>query len=54
MVKHFLPFAQLNPDEIAFSLGTDRNGKTTISMVYQPAGGEVATATAAPCGAPPT
>ena len=41
-MKHFYKHEQLNPDEIAFSLGSDRNGKTTVSMVYQPAGGDVA------------
>lgn len=41
-MKHFYKFVQLNPDEIVFALGTDRTGKTTVSMVYQPAGGDVA------------
>ena len=41
-MKHFYKYEELNPDEIAFSLGSDRNGKTTVSMVYQPAGGDVA------------
>lgn len=41
-MKHFYKHSDLNPDEIAFALGADRNGKTTVSMVYQPAGGDVA------------
>ena len=41
-MKHFYKHADLNPAEIAFSLGTDRSGKTTVSMIYQPAGGDVA------------
>ena len=40
-MKHFYKHQELNPNEIAFTLGTDRNGKTTVSMVYQPAGAAV-------------
>lgn len=41
-MKHFYKHTDLNPSEIAFSLGADRNGKANVSMVYQPAGGDVA------------
>jgi len=41
-MKHFYKHTDLDPAQISFSLGADRNGKTTVSMVYQPAGGEVA------------
>ena len=45
-MKHFYPHHQLFPSEITFSLGVDRSGRTTVNMVYQPAGGEVAMVTA--------
>lgn len=44
-MKHFYPLQQLDVDAIAFQLGTDRNGKTTVSMTYSPAGSEVALVT---------
>ena len=46
MPKHFLAFADLDVALINFTLGTDRQGKTTIAMTYGPAGGEVAVITA--------
>lgn len=42
MVRHFTPFRELDVASVTFVLGTDRNGKATVSMLYQPAGGEVA------------
>ena len=45
-MKHFLPFARLDPSQIIFTLGADRNGKVTVSMSYDPAGGDVALVTA--------
>lgn len=41
-MKHFYKYADLDVAQIQFSLGADRHGKTTVSMVYGPAGGEVA------------
>ena len=46
MPKHFPAFASLDVDQITLSMGADRNGKTTVHMVLQPAGGEVAMVTA--------
>lgn len=45
-MKHFYPFASFDVSQIQFALGTDRNGKPTISMTVAPAGGEVAMVTA--------
>ena len=42
MSKHYVPFAELSIDRVKFAPGTDRSGRTTISMTYSPAGGEVA------------
>lgn len=41
-MKHFYPFKNVNSEQIVFALGTDRNGKTTVNMVYEPAASEVA------------
>lgn len=41
-MKHFYKHTDLDASQITFSLGTDRSGKTTVSMAYQPAGGDVA------------
>ena len=41
-MKHFYKHMDLEPSQIEFTLGADRNGKTTVSMNYQPAGGQVA------------
>ena len=43
---HFIPHTALDTDQIVFTLGTDRSGKTTISMKYGPGGGNVAIVTA--------
>ena len=45
MTKHFYRYQDLDVHQIAFALGTDRNGKTTVSMTYQPASSEVALVT---------
>ena len=45
-MKHFLQFRDLDPAQIAFILGADRNGKVTVSMTLQPAGADVALVTA--------
>ena len=45
-MKHFYPFASFDVSQLQFALGTDRNGKPTISMTVAPAGGEVAMVTA--------
>tara|TARA_Y100000385_G_scaffold22110_1_gene21575 strand:- start:334 stop:1161 length:828 start_codon:yes stop_codon:yes gene_type:complete len=45
MTKHFYPYSSIDVSNVSFALGTDRNGKTTVSMIYQPAGSEVALVT---------
>ena len=45
-MKHFIKFRDLDVKQIAFTLGTDRSGKVTVNMTYQPAGGDVAMVTA--------
>ena len=45
-MKHFIQYRDLNPAQIAFILGADRNGKVTINMNLQPAGADVALVTA--------
>jgi hypothetical protein len=45
-MKHFMKHADLDATQIAFLLGADRNGKVTVTMTLQPAGGDVALVTA--------
>ena len=46
MTKHYIPYGDLAISQINFTIGQDRSGRTTISMTYAPAGGEVAMVTA--------
>ena len=45
MAKHYIPFEQLDLDNVTFAVGADRQGRTTISMTYGVAGGEVSMVT---------
>tara|TARA_B100000579_G_scaffold429400_2_gene441081 strand:- start:769 stop:1581 length:813 start_codon:yes stop_codon:yes gene_type:complete len=40
--KNYIPYAQLDAASVKFMLGTDRIGKTTITMTYGPQNQEVA------------
>lgn len=35
MSRHYIPFEQLEVDEIQFALGNDRSGKATVHMYYK-------------------
>lgn len=47
VARHYNPVADLDPDEIRFSLGTDRQNKPVISMVHGPTCMDVAIVTPA-------
>ena len=41
-MKHFFPHRELNVAQVTFTLGADRNGKTSVNMIMQPQGCQVA------------
>ena len=41
-MKHFVKHSEVDPARLRFTIGLDRGGKTTIAMVYEPAGAELA------------
>jgi len=41
-MKHFFPHRELNVTQVTFTLGADRNGKTSVNMIMQPQGCQVA------------
>lgn len=45
-MKHFIKYNDFDTSQLNFTLGVDRNGKTTIAMTYGPGAAEVAIITA--------
>ena len=45
MTKHYIAFESLNVQDVNLAVGADRQGRTSISMTYGPANGDVAMVT---------